>query len=124
MSVVHQPKIQVDPESHNDIFEEFEVENELKNDHTFEELEEEKKFKSIRKVKGRSNSSKTIMSSKSSKMKTSSKKNCEFQDQKIQVDPESRRPVEQFKDDHKFKNDYEFQEFEDDHEFQRRIYFR
>ena len=35
-----------------------------------------------------------------------------------QVDPESQRPVEQFKDDHAFT------EFEDDHKFQRRFHFR
>ena len=35
----------------------------------------------------------------------------EFEDEKIQVDPESRRSVEQFKDDHAFE------EFEDESKF-------
>ena len=52
---------------------------------------------------------------------------------KNQVDPESQSPVEQFKDDHAFKefeednefeDDHTFEEFEEDKEFQRKLHFR
>ena len=102
-------------------------------------------------------SSKTTMPLKSSKTKSSSMTTTpfeEFEDESVfsddQVDPESWRPVEQFKDDHEFqrrlhfredcvlcrtftfgkwkvnvfKANHAFEEFEDYHEFQRRLYFR
>ena len=71
--------IQIDPESHDHAFEEFQVKNEFKNDHAFEEFEVKNEFKDkknsstmVRKVEGQLNSSMMTMPSKSSKTKASS----------------------------------------------------
>ena len=108
-------KIHVDPESLEHAFKEFEVENEFKNDHAFED--EKNSSTTIRKVEGRSNSSITITPSKSSKAKASSMTPKSKVGLTIQRRP-SRRLVEQFKNDHAFEEFEEDNKFKDDHAFE------
>ena len=132
-------KIQVDLESHDHAFEEFELWSQklVKKQPCHRKVSRQRKFKSIWKVEGRSNSSKTKTSSKTtmsfregfisdmivytgehfhsgneewmySNILRDLLNDYLFQDKKIKVDPEIWRPVEQFKDHHEFRRRLHF----------------